>query len=88
MRTGSCKFGANCRFNHPDPTTVGGSDPQSGYGNGGGSVPLRGVSQQSVSSWSSSSRKLNETPYVPMMITPTQGLAPQSPDWNGYQVNT
>ncbi|CAI8609800.1 unnamed protein product [Vicia faba] len=84
MRTGSCKFGSNCRFNHPDPTTVGGSDPQSGYGNGG-SVPLRGVSQQSASSWSSSSRKLNEAPYVPMMITPTQGLAPQSPDWNGYQ---
>ncbi|XP_058763346.1 zinc finger CCCH domain-containing protein 67-like [Vicia villosa] len=84
MRTGSCKFGSNCRFNHPDPTTVGGSDPQSGYGNGG-SVPLRGVSQQSASSWSSSSRKLNEAPYVPMMIPPTQGLAPQSPDWNGYQ---
>jgi hypothetical protein len=84
MRTGSCKFGSNCRFNHPDPTTVGGGDPQSGFGNGG-STALRGVSQQSSSSWSSS-RKLNETPFVPMVITPTQGLAPQSPDWNGYQV--
>jgi hypothetical protein len=83
MRTGSCKFGSNCRFNHPDPTTVGGGDPQSGFGNGG-STALRGVSQQSSSSWSSS-RKLNETPFVPMVITPTQGLAPQSPDWNGYQ---
>ncbi|AES91101.1 putative transcription factor C3H family [Medicago truncatula] len=82
MRTGSCKFGSNCRFNHPDPTTVGGSDPQSGYGNGG-SVSLRGVSQQPVASWSS--RKLNETPFAPLMPTPTQGLAPQTSDWNGYQ---
>lgn len=85
MRTGSCKFGANCKFNHPDPTTVGGCDPQSGYGNGG-SISLQGVAQPSVPSWSSP-RTLKETSFVPMMMTPTQGVTPQSSDWNGYQVN-
>ena len=86
MRTGSCKFGANCKFNHPDPQAVGGCDPASGYGNGG-SISLHGVSQQSVSTWSSP-RTVNETsPFVPVMLSPTQGVSPQSSDWNAYQVN-
>ncbi|CAJ1943711.1 unnamed protein product [Sphenostylis stenocarpa] len=85
MRTGSCKFGANCKFNHPDPTTVGGCDPPS-FGNGG-SISLQGVSQPSVPSWSSP-RTLNETsPFVPMMLSPTQGVSAQSSDWNGYQAS-
>lgn len=85
MRTGSCKFGANCRFNHPDPTMVGGSTPPSTYANGR-AVPLQGVSQPSMPSWSASGA-LNETgPFVPMMIPPVQGVSPQSSDWNGYQV--
>ncbi|KAG5153812.1 hypothetical protein JHK82_011781 [Glycine max] len=88
MRTGSCKFGANCKFNHPDPTAVGGGggNPPSGYGNGG-SISLQGVSQTSVPSWSSP-RTLNEaSPFVPMMLSPTQGVSTQSSDWNGYQVH-
>ncbi|KHN14074.1 Zinc finger CCCH domain-containing protein 43 [Glycine soja] len=88
MRTGSCKFGANCKFNHPDPTAVGGvgGDPASGYGNGG-SISLQGVSQTSVPSWSSP-RTLNEaSPFVPMMLSPTQGVSTQSSDWNGYQAS-
>ncbi|TKY55294.1 Zinc finger CCCH domain-containing protein 43 [Spatholobus suberectus] len=84
MRTGSCKFGANCKFNHPDPTAVGGCDPPSGYGNGG-SISLQGVSQPPVPSWSSP-RTINEaSPFVPMMLSPTQGVSTQSSDWNGYQ---
>ncbi|KHN34381.1 Zinc finger CCCH domain-containing protein 43 [Glycine soja] len=88
MRTGSCKFGANCKFNHPDPTAVGGGggNPPSGYGNGG-SISLQGVSQTSVPSWSSP-RTLNEaSPFVPMMLSPTQGVSTQSSDWNGYQAS-
>ncbi|KAK7389160.1 hypothetical protein VNO78_23995 [Psophocarpus tetragonolobus] len=86
MRTGSCKFGANCKFNHPDPTAVGGCDPPSGYGNGG-SFSLQGVSQPSQPSWSSP-RTLNESsPFVPMMLSPTQGISTQSTDWNGYQAS-
>ncbi|XP_014510155.1 zinc finger CCCH domain-containing protein 43 [Vigna radiata var. radiata] len=85
MRTGSCKFGANCKFNHPDPT-VGGCDPPSGFGNGG-PISLQGVSRPSVPSWSSP-RSLNEaSPFVPMMLSPTQGVSTQSSDWNGYQAS-
>lgn len=81
MRTGSCKYGANCRFNHPDPTAVGGSDNASGFGNGGSAA--LGALQSSLTSWSSP-RTLNETaPFVPMVLSPTH---PQSPEWNGYQV--
>ncbi|KAI4336266.1 hypothetical protein L6164_014812 [Bauhinia variegata] len=84
MRNGSCKFGANCRFNHPDPTAVGGGDPPSGYGNGG-HISLHGASQPSVPLWSSP-RPVNEAaPFVPMMISPTPGVSPQSSEWNGYQ---
>ena len=78
MRTGSCKYGANCKFNHPDPTTVAGSESLSGYNNG---VPLQGASQSQITSWTSP-RVLNEaTTFVPAMISPSQDQ-----DWNGYQV--
>ncbi|KAA8530153.1 hypothetical protein F0562_004862 [Nyssa sinensis] len=33
MRNGSCGYGARCRFHHPDPTAVGGSDPQNSNSN-------------------------------------------------------
>ncbi|KAA8542181.1 hypothetical protein F0562_023333 [Nyssa sinensis] len=84
MRNGSCKYGSNCRFNHPDPTAVGGGDPPA-YGNGG-SVSLQGPSQSTISSWSLP-RKLNENAsFVPMMLSPTQGVPSANPDWDGYQV--
>ena len=85
MRNGSCKYGSNCRFNHPDPTAVGGNDPPSTFNNGG-SASLQNLSQSSVASWSSP-RGLNETPpFMPVMFSPTQGVPSQSPEWNGYQV--
>ncbi|XP_014498626.1 zinc finger CCCH domain-containing protein 43 [Vigna radiata var. radiata] len=83
MRNGSCKFGANCKFNHPDPTAGGGDSP-SRYDNGS-SVSLQGVSQSSISSWSST-RPLNEsTPFVPMILSANPGVSPQSSEWDGYQ---
>lgn len=64
MRTGSCKYGANCRFNHPDP-----AEPPSGFANGGP------ISQSSIPSWTAP-RTLNETsPFVPMIFSPNQGVA-------------
>ncbi|XP_062028049.1 zinc finger CCCH domain-containing protein 43 isoform X2 [Rosa rugosa] len=82
MRNGSCKYGSNCRFNHPDPTAAGGSDPPSGFDNGG-PASLQGGSQ--LSSWSAP-RSLNETPlYMPMMMPPSQGVPSQNTEWNGYQ---
>jgi len=84
MRTGSCKYGANCKFNHPDPTAVAGGDPSSGFGNGG-SVSL-GASQSSATTWSPP-RAMNEnSPFVPVVLSPTPGVPPQNSDWNGYQV--
>ncbi|XP_065873975.1 zinc finger CCCH domain-containing protein 43 [Euphorbia lathyris] len=84
MRNGSCKYGANCRFNHPDPTAVGGSDPPSAFSNGS-SPSFKSSSQSNVASWSSP-RGQNETPpFMPIMFPPTQGVPSQSPEWNGYQ---
>ncbi|XWS37161.1 hypothetical protein CRYUN_Cryun19dG0019200 [Craigia yunnanensis] len=83
MRNGSCKYGANCRFNHPDPTSAGACDPPSAYGNGG-SVSSQAASQVSMASWSSP-RTLNETAYMPILFSPTQGVPPPNPEWNGYQ---
>ncbi|KAF2293230.1 hypothetical protein GH714_040580 [Hevea brasiliensis] len=83
MRNGSCKYGANCRFNHPDPTTVG-SDPPSAFNNGG-SAALQSSSQSSVATWSSP-RGLNENaPFVPIMFSATQGVTSQNPEWNGSE---
>ncbi|CAK7336612.1 unnamed protein product [Dovyalis caffra] len=84
MRNGSCKYGPNCKYNHPDPTAVGGSDPTLAFVNGG-SASLPAPSPSSVGSWSSP-RALNDpTPFVPIVFSPTQGVPSQSPEWNGYQ---
>ncbi|KAM1937560.1 hypothetical protein FF1_015270 [Malus domestica] len=84
MRNGSCKYASNCRFNHPDPTTTGGSDPPSGYGNGG-PASLQGASQSTVAPWSAP-RPLNEAPvYSTLMIPPPQVVSSQNSEWNGYQ---
>lgn len=85
MRTGSCKYGSNCRFHHPDPTTVAGADPSPGYNNAG-TVPVQAASHLAASSWSPP-RALNDTaPYVPPMVYPTQGIPSPNTEWNGYQV--
>ncbi|XP_062080576.1 zinc finger CCCH domain-containing protein 67-like [Humulus lupulus] len=84
MRTGSCKYGGNYMFNHPDQTDAAGSDTSAGYGNGR-PVSLQGARQSTLPSWSSP-RSLNETaPFMPMMLSPTQGVPSQNPEWNGYQ---
>lgn len=91
MRTGSCKYGTNCRFNHPDPTDAAG-ETSAGFGNGG-PVPFQGAAQSTIPSWSAPRSPLNEpapapapAPFVPMMIPPNQGVPSQSAEWNGYQV--
>ncbi|GFZ07872.1 zinc finger C-x8-C-x5-C-x3-H type family protein [Actinidia rufa] len=83
MRNGSCKYGSNCRFNHPDPTAVGGGNAHSGYGNGG--HVSQAASKSTVSPWSPP-RALNETgTFAPPMFSPTQGIPSSNPEWNGYQ---
>ncbi|KAJ6970670.1 callose synthase 10 isoform X1 [Populus alba x Populus x berolinensis] len=83
MRNGSCKYGATCKYNHPDPMAVGGSDLTSAFVNGG-TASLPAPSPTSVGSWSSP-RALNDpTPFVPYVFSPTR-LPSQSSEWNGYQ---
>lgn len=81
MRNGSCKYGSNCRFNHPDPTAVGGGDPLSGYGDSS----AEGGSKDAISGWASARTSGNTAPFVPVMYPPTPG-APPNPEWKGYQV--
>lgn len=91
MRTGSCKYGSNCRFHHPEPTTVGGGDP--GYGNGE-SHPSNHVPASTVPSWSSPRAYNDSSPYSPVIFPASHTAAPPNPDWNpssnpewnGYQV--
>ncbi|XP_047342325.1 zinc finger CCCH domain-containing protein 67-like [Impatiens glandulifera] len=83
MCNGTCKYGSNCMFNHPDPSAQG-SEPHSGYSTNG-FLPLQGVSQPSVSSWSSA-RALNETGPMPIMFSPTQ--LSTSAQWGGYQATS
>lgn len=84
MRNGSCKYGLNCRFNHPDPTAMGGGDTLSGHVHGG-AVPLHGPSQSTMSPWSSP-RGLSEPGLVPGIFQPTQGVPSPYPERNGHQV--
>lgn len=74
MKTSSCKYGSNCRFNHPDPTVVAGGD----------SAP-QGSIKDTIPGWSSA-RTLNENaPYMPAMYPPSP-TAPLNGKWNEYQV--
>ncbi|KAJ4961263.1 hypothetical protein NE237_021173 [Protea cynaroides] len=83
---GSCKYGPNCSFHHPDPASVREGDIPCGSF----SLHSSGVSQPTSTSWSSPP---NETvPYVdpanhfvPMMLPP-QGVH-QNLEWNGYQAS-
>ncbi|XLR07626.1 hypothetical protein HN51_062551 [Arachis hypogaea] len=81
MQHGSCKFGENCKYNHPNPTT-GGCDPPPMYDNVG-SISFSGVLQQSASSGSSPGTVNKTSPFLPMMLLPTQ-VSPQDSDWNAY----
>ncbi|XP_059300019.1 zinc finger CCCH domain-containing protein 43-like isoform X2 [Lycium ferocissimum] len=84
MRTGSCKYGSNCRFHHPDPTTIYGSNPSSGYNNGG-SAPIQSASYPTGSSWSSPPLLNKTSPLVPGIYPASQGIPPLSPQWNRFQ---
>ncbi|ONI08107.1 hypothetical protein PRUPE_5G158300 [Prunus persica] len=80
MRNLSCGYGLSCRFNHPDPTPAGESDPPSGYGNGE-PASLQGASSSTAARWSAP-RSLNNAPLI---IPPSQGIPSRNTEHNGYQ---
>lgn len=75
MRTGSCGYGAQCCFHHPDPTSTGGSEPNwngefvggfDTFGNQNGESPvlnLSGASQPSMVPWSSNMLSNKRVPF-------------------------
>ncbi|GER43743.1 zinc finger CCCH domain-containing protein [Striga asiatica] len=84
MRTGTCKYASNCRFHHPEPTTVGGADSSSGYDNGG-SIPSQLLSSSSVQSWSSPMAVNEASSFRPSVFSGGQGAPSSDPEWSGYQ---
>ncbi|ONI08126.1 hypothetical protein PRUPE_5G158500 [Prunus persica] len=84
MRTLSCMYGTKCRFNHPDPTPAGESDPPSGNGNGG-LASLQGASSATAARWYAPISLNNAPLYEPIMIPPSQEFPSQNTEWNGYQ---
>ncbi|KAK1568906.1 hypothetical protein Q3G72_030302 [Acer saccharum] len=77
MRNGSCKYGLDCRFNHPDPVAAGGSDSlnsttaglslggHSSENRDGESDPLQLIrTQPAMESWSSKMTSNRTVPYL------------------------
>ena len=98
MRTGSCKFGVACKFNHPQPAALGAVYPVTGpsaYGSTGSSVappsnlPLIG----GLSTWPlarpylSSPRMQGLPAYMPVILPSSPGAMPVQQGWSTYTVS-
>ncbi|KAF8414161.1 hypothetical protein HHK36_002160 [Tetracentron sinense] len=93
MRTGSCKFGIACKFHHPQPGALGAVLPVNGpaaFGSTGSSssgLPYVGGLQ----AWSlprtpypSGPRLQGPQAYMPVVLSPSQGIIPAQQAWNTY----
>ena len=98
MKTGYCKFGVACKFNHPQPVSIGTMFPISGslvYGYTGSSAPIRGPSLIGLPLWPTL-----KTPYMtnpsmqgfpscmPLVFPSTQATAPVQQGWTKYTVSS
>ncbi|XP_077215088.1 zinc finger CCCH domain-containing protein 3-like [Tasmannia lanceolata] len=99
MQTGLCKFGIACKFNHPQPTALGAVLPVTGpsvYGSTGSSgtppscLPYVG----GLPAWSlprapyMSGQRMHGPPaYVPIVLSPSQGMIPAQQGWSTYTSN-
>ncbi|KAF8369810.1 hypothetical protein HHK36_032171 [Tetracentron sinense] len=99
MRTGSCKFGIDCKFHHPQPGAFGAVLPVNGpaaLGSMGSSAPSSGVPYVGgLPAWS-----LPRTPYIsvpsiqgpqaymPVVLSPSPGIIPGQQGWNAYKVSS
>jgi len=95
MRTGTCAYGANCRFNHPDPTIANELEPRNSLANGNSLrsdnnfpktnevMQSSGVLQGTLSNGMNSKKSFT---YASKMDTYHQGM-PENPGWNQDQVN-
>lgn len=100
IRTGSCKFGVACKFDHPQPGSAGTVVPvpvPPAYGSTGLSIvpssaglPYDGGPQ----TWSlprptylSGPRAQGPQTYLPVVLSSSQGIVPAH-GWNTYTVST
>lgn len=90
MKTGFCKFGIACKFNHPQPTT------HAAYGSTGSSVatPSRQPLIAGLSAWSlstiacMSNPRMQGLPYMSLVLPLTQeGTMPVQQGWSTYMVS-
>lgn len=95
MRTGTCKFGVACKFNHPQPDYFGTMFPMEGFS-------LYGYSESSAPPvppytaglpwpFSRSPSTLNPPmpglqAYMPVVLPPTQSTVPMHQGWSTYMV--
>lgn len=99
MKTGSCKFGVTCKFNHPDPANVGAMFFASGpsvYGFTGYSASPGGPHSSGgyPATWPSSWTLYPNNPYVqgppaygPHLFPPNQATMPIQQGWSTYMVS-
>lgn len=98
MRTGSCKFGVACKFNHPQPTSLGTNLPPATGSSALGSIGLSALPSSGLPyggglpTWSlprapyiSGPRLQGSQGYMPVFVSPSQGTIP-APGWNTYMV--
>lgn len=98
MRTGSCKFGVACKFNHPQPASLGTGIPVTGpatYGSVGPAIlPSSGLPYVGgFPTWSlprapyiTGPRLQGPPGYMPVVVSPSQGILPTQ-GWNTYLVS-
>lgn len=98
MRTGACKFGIACKFHHPEPTELGAVLPvtPSAYDPKGmspsassGLTYAGGIPAWSFPSapYMSSPRMQGRAAYMPVVLSPSQGVMPTLQDWSLYTVS-
>lgn len=93
MRTGSCKFGIACKFHHPQPAAIGAISPlaPSAYTGSSTALPsglpyVGGLPAWSLSSapYMSNSRVQGPPTYLPVVLSPSQGMIPRQQSWSTY----
>ncbi|KAJ8636088.1 hypothetical protein MRB53_010355 [Persea americana] len=95
MRTGSCKFGIACKYDHPQPAAVGAVLPivPSAYCYTGAQMtPTSGLSNVGdLPAWSlpnvsymSTSHMQSPLSYMPVVLSPSQGMIPAQQGWSTY----
>ncbi|CAH2038888.1 unnamed protein product [Thlaspi arvense] len=87
LRTGTCRFGVACKFHHPQPD----NGHSSAYGMSSFPSPAvhyaGGLTMNMMSTYGTLPRPQLPQSYVPVMVSPSQGLLPPQ-SWATYMAPT